>query len=188
MDSSTDINECKSRKGGCHHRCTNTEGSFQCHCKQGFSLNTDGTTCRGIVSIVELYFFCSILTLILCRHTHSKLSIVKNTYTPCNAIAKRIVSFLYRVWWLPQCNSWSHTITGLSCSIPCFSKLLLEYWCLYGSLPQNYHKLGHHSKRKMRSRLSESPIWTLSLHEKTVWLPLSSHLLYFPEYVCTISH
>lgn len=42
----SDINECEVRRGGCHQRCTNLEGSFQCHCKPGYSLNPDQRTCR----------------------------------------------------------------------------------------------------------------------------------------------
>ncbi|KAI8493096.1 Troponin I, slow skeletal muscle [Branchiostoma belcheri] len=41
------IDECDTNNGGCAQICTNTIGSFQCSCLDGFSLNTDGFTCDG---------------------------------------------------------------------------------------------------------------------------------------------
>ena len=40
-----DLNECKTDNGGCEHICTNTEGSFQCSCNDGYTLQSDGTNC-----------------------------------------------------------------------------------------------------------------------------------------------
>jgi len=44
---SIDINECDDNNGGCEQICTNTDGSFQCDCRSGFTLNNDGMTCDG---------------------------------------------------------------------------------------------------------------------------------------------
>ncbi|XP_019618512.1 PREDICTED: uncharacterized protein LOC109465602, partial [Branchiostoma belcheri] len=41
----SDIDECETNNGGCAQICTNTIGSFQCSCRDGFGLNTDGFTC-----------------------------------------------------------------------------------------------------------------------------------------------
>ena len=41
-----DINECASSPCSGDATCSNTDGSFQCTCKIGFS--GDGTTCTGI--------------------------------------------------------------------------------------------------------------------------------------------
>ena len=39
MNSSVDINECNDpRKNLCKHSCVNTEGSFQCVCRDGYEL------------------------------------------------------------------------------------------------------------------------------------------------------
>lgn len=43
----TDINECLSNRGGCEQNCTNSMGSFQCSCNQGYSLSGDGFSCTG---------------------------------------------------------------------------------------------------------------------------------------------
>ena len=43
----TDIDECASGNGGCGGECTNTEGSFSCSCRDGFTLNSDGRRCDG---------------------------------------------------------------------------------------------------------------------------------------------
>jgi len=42
----TDINECDKKKT-CDQRCTNTEGSYYCSCKEGYSLMDDGKSCEG---------------------------------------------------------------------------------------------------------------------------------------------
>ena len=44
----SDVNECSTSNGGCHHVCTNSAGSFQCSCNSGYSLAADGTTCVDI--------------------------------------------------------------------------------------------------------------------------------------------
>ena len=43
----SDVNECAVRNGGCDHICKNQQGSFECKCKVGFKIGTDGKTCRG---------------------------------------------------------------------------------------------------------------------------------------------
>ena len=48
-----DINECLSNNGGCNVNalCANTEGSFSCTCKTGYSGN--GFICEGILPILN---------------------------------------------------------------------------------------------------------------------------------------
>ena len=43
----SDINECLSDNGGCHHNCHNSVGSYSCSCNNGYQLNSDGHTCEG---------------------------------------------------------------------------------------------------------------------------------------------
>ena len=43
----TDINECAESNGGCSHNCNNTEGSFECSCRDGYILDGDGKNCSG---------------------------------------------------------------------------------------------------------------------------------------------
>ena len=48
MTFSIDINECSTDNGGCSHNCTNTLGSYQCQCREGFqSRANDGKDCNG---------------------------------------------------------------------------------------------------------------------------------------------
>ena len=47
--SSADIDECDRGNGGCSDGCTNTEGSYQCSCPEGYQLMEDGHTCEGEV-------------------------------------------------------------------------------------------------------------------------------------------
>ena len=44
----TDVNECKRSNGGCDHICTNTNGSHQCSCRDGYSLAEDNSHCVGM--------------------------------------------------------------------------------------------------------------------------------------------
>ena len=40
-----DNNECSTGNGGCEHNCTNTPGSYNCSCANGYSLNGDHHGC-----------------------------------------------------------------------------------------------------------------------------------------------
>jgi len=41
----TDVNECLSSP--CDQDCTNTVGSFECFCNNGYVLNSNGQSCDG---------------------------------------------------------------------------------------------------------------------------------------------
>ena len=41
-----DIDEC-SMFSPCQHECANTNGSYRCSCRNGYTLGNDNTTCRG---------------------------------------------------------------------------------------------------------------------------------------------
>ena len=38
LDTCSDIDECDIENGGCHHKCVNLQGSFQCQCNDGFQV------------------------------------------------------------------------------------------------------------------------------------------------------
>ena len=42
-----DIDECDIKEDICEHNCINTEGSFNCSCREGYLLSTDGRNCTG---------------------------------------------------------------------------------------------------------------------------------------------
>ena len=44
----TDIDECQEGLHSCRQVCVNTNGSYECACKEGYSLRNDGSNCRGI--------------------------------------------------------------------------------------------------------------------------------------------
>ena len=60
-----DINECELERDPCHFNasCTDTEGSFNCTCREGFEGN--GFNCTGIICIPCKHFY--ILMMILFR-------------------------------------------------------------------------------------------------------------------------
>ncbi len=45
---STDINECGNSTILCDQQCIDTDGSFVCDCDDGYDLQSDNRTCRGI--------------------------------------------------------------------------------------------------------------------------------------------
>ena len=48
---SPDIDECASDDtNSCEQQCINSVGSYTCKCNDGFTLNSDGTTCSGEIT------------------------------------------------------------------------------------------------------------------------------------------
>ena len=47
MNKHTDNDECLNQNGGCSQKCENIPGSFICSCNSGYTLNSDGKTCKG---------------------------------------------------------------------------------------------------------------------------------------------
>jgi len=43
----SDIDECETENGGCEQTCTNNDGSFDCSCDAGYTLNGNGFDCDG---------------------------------------------------------------------------------------------------------------------------------------------
>ncbi|XP_028647295.1 epidermal growth factor-like protein 7 [Erpetoichthys calabaricus] len=43
----TDVDECAVGSHGCSQRCRNTPGSYQCSCRDGYQLDSDGHTCQA---------------------------------------------------------------------------------------------------------------------------------------------
>lgn len=47
-----DIDECvRFNNGGCEHDCHNSNGSFSCTCRAGYTLKKDHLSCAGMLSI-----------------------------------------------------------------------------------------------------------------------------------------
>ena len=44
---SLDINECDPSIALCEHLCTNSNGSFTCDCRPGYSITIDQLSCLG---------------------------------------------------------------------------------------------------------------------------------------------
>ena len=42
-----DIIECDDNNGGCSQLCNNSEGSYECYCRNGYVLDSDGHNCSG---------------------------------------------------------------------------------------------------------------------------------------------
>ena len=49
------MNECLTHNGGCEHFCSNTEGSFNCSCRDGFILQNNAKGCDGTSTGLRRY-------------------------------------------------------------------------------------------------------------------------------------
>ena len=49
---SLDINECTADTDNCQQMCSNTQGSFSCSCRSGYTLDSNGRTCSGESSTI----------------------------------------------------------------------------------------------------------------------------------------
>ena len=63
-DKNSDIVECDENNGGCSQICTNTEGSFECSCREGYVLDNDGQNCSGTYNIYLIIDMCGLILLI----------------------------------------------------------------------------------------------------------------------------
>ena len=58
----SDINECLSNNGGCHQNCHDSDGSYTCSCNDGYQLNSDRHTCKGIpLNLVTAWILDTVL-------------------------------------------------------------------------------------------------------------------------------
>lgn len=57
-----DIDECKHQPGPCGQLCLNTFGLYQCYCKNGFELETDGISCKS--ESLYMTLFCTTLGIV----------------------------------------------------------------------------------------------------------------------------
>lgn len=48
-----DINECSYNRGGCEQLCINSPGHYTCSCLTGYTLQSDGKSCQGMVDEVS---------------------------------------------------------------------------------------------------------------------------------------
>ena len=53
---SLDVNECSINNGGCQHTCVNTDGSYECQCRSGYRLSSNGRSCSGMLARLENWY------------------------------------------------------------------------------------------------------------------------------------
>jgi len=58
----SDNDECKLKTHDCEQLCNNIEGSYQCTCLAGFTLNTDQRNCTGNSFLVLDVKYTSLIT------------------------------------------------------------------------------------------------------------------------------
>ena len=70
----SDIDECALGLDGCENNCTNTVGAYFCSCVDGYALQGDNITCRGMRLSRTLK---SLIYRLLCMHVLIQLMYVR---------------------------------------------------------------------------------------------------------------
>ena len=109
-----DTNECTDGTANCQQTCTNTQGSFQCNCTSGYTLDSNGRACNGEPTIDQVWYFISspfLGTLIHLDHNHipptwvktpaassslAAVSLLPNAKL-CHVTAIRFTTFIFRI-------------------------------------------------------------------------------------------
>ena len=60
----SDIDECLGSDHGCEDICVNAIGTYNCSCREGYELNDDGRTCRGILTLFNCIAMQNIVVLL----------------------------------------------------------------------------------------------------------------------------
>ena len=60
----TDTDECAENTDGCEQMCTDTDGSFECFCEDGFRLHSDERSCEGVFPLLNLLEFVHKFTVV----------------------------------------------------------------------------------------------------------------------------
>ena len=50
-----DIDECEKGTSNCTHKCNNEDGGYFCTCNDGYEIDSDNRTCKGISVITDQY-------------------------------------------------------------------------------------------------------------------------------------
>ena len=51
----SDIDECARNGTLCQHKCINNAGSYRCECEDGFTLDSNGRTCKCMLFVFILF-------------------------------------------------------------------------------------------------------------------------------------
>lgn len=65
--SAIDIDECELNETDCYHVCINTNGSYECGCREGYKFSTDGYTCEGTIHCCMGHVFSTLLLIYECH-------------------------------------------------------------------------------------------------------------------------
>lgn len=55
-DNCVDVDECATDNAGCSQNCRNTDGSFECSCETGYTLNSDNLSCDNVNDVKVITF------------------------------------------------------------------------------------------------------------------------------------
>ena len=93
----TDINECDDNNGGCSQICNNTEGSYECSCRNGYVLDNDRSNCLGtyILSWILSYVLLMIKIQISLNVTKTMVAVVRYAPTLKEAMNVPVEMALY---------------------------------------------------------------------------------------------
>ena len=76
----SDIDECALKVDVCQQRCRNTNGSYQCFCRTGYSLDADQKTCNGYS--FSLYMDLDLIFILECGGRLTASATTRSIYSP----------------------------------------------------------------------------------------------------------
>ena len=77
MNTAFGVDECAEDIDGCAHICTDTDFSYTCSCRSGYSLASDGHGCNGIfIETMPIILYAGSEKFAICMW--SKLASMKN--------------------------------------------------------------------------------------------------------------
>lgn len=80
-----DIDECTIMNGGCETHCTNSEGSYECSCSEGYALMPDLMTCAG----VQRQHTCVALSACSCGRRCGRLQLTRLCFCQISTSVRR---------------------------------------------------------------------------------------------------
>ena len=65
----SDVNECDESTDSCQQNCHNTNGSYECSCNAGYTLNPDGFSCDGMLTLFTLLHVVCVVMILKGNHS-----------------------------------------------------------------------------------------------------------------------
>ena len=111
-----DIDECRMEIDRCNENCLDTVGSYTCNCNAGYTLNSNGFTCDGMLAFECVVKFVSSCTLIL----QTSMNAVQTRPILVSMLASTLLGRTLAVATMDMCLILMETLVEVSSALLCF--------------------------------------------------------------------